>query len=61
MKRHAASTAWAIDARAEEVERPDVRFGSKADTDTRPSNVRFTPESGHRIINAAGGLALDGA
>jgi len=24
-----------------------VRFGSKADIDTRESNVRFTPESGH--------------
>jgi hypothetical protein len=25
----------------------DVRFGSKADIEARPGNVRFTPESGH--------------
>jgi len=25
----------------------DVRFGSKADIGGRPTNVRFTPESGH--------------
>jgi hypothetical protein len=25
----------------------NVRFGSKADIAVRPSNVRFTPESGH--------------
>jgi hypothetical protein len=25
----------------------DVRFGSKADVDSRPFDVRFTPESGH--------------
>jgi hypothetical protein len=25
----------------------DVRFGSKADIATSPTNVRFTPESGH--------------
>jgi hypothetical protein len=24
-----------------------VRFGSKADIEARPGNVRFTPESGH--------------
>jgi len=27
----------------------DVRFGSKADISGCPSNVRFTPKSGHRI------------
>jgi hypothetical protein len=26
----------------------DVRFGSKADIEARPSDVRFTPNSGHR-------------
>ena len=26
----------------------NVRFGSKADIEARPINVRFTPESGHR-------------
>jgi hypothetical protein len=26
----------------------DVRFGSKADIEARPRNVRFTPESRHR-------------
>jgi hypothetical protein len=26
----------------------DVRFGSKADISACPSNVRFTPKSGHR-------------
>jgi hypothetical protein len=26
----------------------DVRFGSKADIEARPPDVRFTPESGHR-------------
>jgi len=25
----------------------NVRFGSKADIEARPINVRFTPESGH--------------
>jgi len=25
----------------------NVRFGSKADIEARPSNVRFTPKSGH--------------
>jgi len=25
----------------------DVRFGSKADIGARPSDVRFTPKSGH--------------
>jgi hypothetical protein len=25
----------------------DVRFGSKADIEARPSDVRFTPKSGH--------------
>jgi hypothetical protein len=25
----------------------DVRFGSKADIEARPTDVRFTPESGH--------------
>ena len=25
----------------------NVRFGSKADIEARPRNVRFTPESGH--------------
>jgi hypothetical protein len=27
---------------------PNVRFGSKADIAASPTNVRFTPESGHR-------------
>jgi hypothetical protein len=27
---------------------PDVRFGSKADIGASPTNVRFTPKSGHR-------------
>jgi hypothetical protein len=27
--------------------RPNVRFGSKADIEAGPLNVRFTPESGH--------------
>jgi hypothetical protein len=42
-------------ARADEVFDNDafgaphyVRFGSKADIATSPTNVRFTPESGHR-------------
>jgi hypothetical protein len=26
---------------------PDVRFGSKADIETLPPDVRFTPKSGH--------------
>jgi hypothetical protein len=26
----------------------DVRFGSKADMAAHPSNVRFTPKSGHQ-------------
>ena len=26
---------------------PNVRFGSKADIEARPINVRFTPNSGH--------------
>ena len=33
---------------------PNVRFGSKADIPQCPSNVRFTPESGHRNSAAAG-------
>ena len=28
----------------------DVRFGSKADIAIRPRHVRFTPESGHRLL-----------
>ena len=32
----------------------DVRFGSKADIPQCPSNVRFTPKSGHRNSAAAG-------
>ena len=27
---------------------PNVRFGSKADIAAPPTNVRFTPKSGHR-------------
>jgi hypothetical protein len=29
-------------------EAPHVRYGTKADIGSRPINVRFTPESGHR-------------
>jgi hypothetical protein len=28
--------------------RVNVRFGSKADIDARPADVRFTPNSGHQ-------------
>jgi hypothetical protein len=28
--------------------RPDVRFGSEADIQSKKGDVRFTPESGHR-------------
>ena len=37
------------------VSRPafDVRFGSKADIRTCARDVRFTPESGHKIQSAA--------
>jgi len=31
----------------------DVRFGSKADIEARPVNVRFTPESGRRLSVSA--------
>ena len=31
----------------EGLHQADVRFGSKADVEARPSDVRFTPESGH--------------
>ena len=31
----------------------DVCFGSKADIEERPSDVRFTPESGHSSAGAA--------
>jgi hypothetical protein len=34
--------------------RPDVRFGSKADIAASPTNVRFTPNSGHTGLSAAG-------
>jgi hypothetical protein len=30
-----------------------VRFGSKADIQPRPTNVRFTPESGHWLEHQA--------
>ncbi len=29
---------------------PDVRYGSKADIEARPSDVRFDPNSGHRKL-----------
>lgn len=32
--------------------RQDVRFGSKADENANPNNVRFTPETGHKIADA---------
>src|SRR6516225_8669105 len=32
---------------SQERSAPDVRFGSKADIEVIPANVRFTPKSGH--------------
>jgi hypothetical protein len=35
-----------------------VRFGSKADVHRRPTNVRFTPESGNGDVLTRGSLRL---
>src|ERR1700745_2839671 len=40
-------TSW-DDSAVRNGKRADVRFGSKADIDAGPADVRFTPESGHR-------------
>ena len=33
----------------QQIEALDFRFGSKADIEATPSDVRFTPKSGHRL------------
>jgi hypothetical protein len=43
----------AVRGASQQIWMTNVRFGSKADIETRRFDVRFTPESGHRLSVSA--------